>query len=82
MHFMMGATGGIEVNIVMIAIVKTCPLCGEYLIPFSKSDGNVSTYWDVCVCGYESEKQIVTMTTASSTNCRLIYENGGWTYEQ
>ena len=66
----------------MIAIVKTCPLCGERLIPFSKSEGNVSTYWDVCVCGYESEKEIVTMTTVSSTNYRLICKNGEWTYEQ
>ena len=61
-------------NELLKAIVKTCPLCGERLIPFSKSEGNVSTYWDVCVCGYESEKEIVTMTTASSTNYRLIYK--------
>ena len=66
----------------MIAIVKTCPLCGEYLVPFHKTEGNTTTSWDVCVCGYESEKEIATMTTASSTNYKLVYKNGEWTYEQ
>ena len=66
----------------MIIMIKQCPLCGERLIPFHRSEGDTMTSWDVCVCGYESEKEITTMTTTSSTNYKLVYKNGEWSYEQ
>ena len=82
MPFMTAATDGIKEEDKMIAIVKTCPLCGEYLVPFHKSEGNTMASWDVCVCGYESEKEIATITTTSMTELFVSYWGVDWSHVQ